>query len=133
MNHYASPAFWSLYNKLPAEIRGLADKTTSYSKPIRDTRRCISNASDHYGPCESAVTIARSATTLTMAFSGSASGRMRTTTSLSANKLYGVPRQGGRRWLWMFSVARERLRDAIGSGKVEAKTASLYAALWGER
>ncbi len=33
----------------------------------------------------------------------------------------------------MFSVVREPLCDAIGSGMVEAKTASLYAALWGER
>jgi hypothetical protein len=33
----------------------------------------------------------------------------------------------------MFSVAREPLSDAIGGGMVEAKTASLYAALWGER
>jgi hypothetical protein len=32
----------------------------------------------------------------------------------------------------MFLVGREPLRDAIGS-TVEAKTASLYAALWGER
>jgi hypothetical protein len=30
-------------------------------------------------------------------------------------------------------VGREPLRDAIGSSTVEAKTASLYAALWGER
>ena len=26
MKHYASPAFWALYNSLPAEVRALADK-----------------------------------------------------------------------------------------------------------
>ena len=26
MKHYASPAFWTLYNNLPAEVRALADK-----------------------------------------------------------------------------------------------------------
>ena len=53
--------------------------------------------------------------------------------ALAPNKLYGVPCQGRARWSPMFSVAREPLCDAIGSRMVEAKTASLYAALWGER
>ena len=26
MKHYASPAFWALYNDLPTEVRALADK-----------------------------------------------------------------------------------------------------------
>lgn len=26
MNHYASPRFWALYEALPSDIRGLADK-----------------------------------------------------------------------------------------------------------
>ena len=32
MRHFASPAFWSLYQALPAEVRELADKNFSFLK-----------------------------------------------------------------------------------------------------
>jgi hypothetical protein len=86
LKHYASPAFWSLYGKLPAEVRALADKNYEILKADRGIRRYISNALGPCGPCESVATIERSVTTLRTEFSGFGSGAMLTTTSLSANK-----------------------------------------------
>jgi hypothetical protein len=39
MRHFASPAFWEAYQRLPASVRAIADKTMRCSKQIPGTRR----------------------------------------------------------------------------------------------
>lgn len=36
MNHYTTPRFWELYNKLPANIKKLADKNFEILKKDKD-------------------------------------------------------------------------------------------------
>jgi hypothetical protein len=86
LKHYASPAFWALYDTLPAEVRALADKNYEI---LKSDERHPSLHFKRIGPLWSVRvvgTIERLATMLTMAFSGSGSVPMRTTASLSANK-----------------------------------------------
>ncbi len=40
MRHFASPAFWQAYGKLPASVRELADKNYALLKENPPIRRC---------------------------------------------------------------------------------------------
>jgi hypothetical protein len=41
LKHFASPAFWSQYRLLPAEVQQLADKRFELMKPNRDILRFV--------------------------------------------------------------------------------------------
>ena len=58
MKHFASPAFWAAYDKLPAHIRELADRITRFSRATRSIPRFISRGSAASGRCESGSDIA---------------------------------------------------------------------------
>jgi hypothetical protein len=59
MRHFASRAFWDAHEKLPEQIRVLADKSTPCSKKIRGIYPCSSKRSDAFGPFASAYAIGR--------------------------------------------------------------------------
>jgi len=41
ISHFASPAYWSLYRRLPTHVRSAADKTLRFFKPIQSILLCI--------------------------------------------------------------------------------------------
>ena len=86
MKHYASPAFWALYNKLPAEVRTLADKNYEL---LKSDERHPSLHFKRIGPLWS-VRVGGHYRALGHDVDDGVQwfwiGTMRTTTSLSANK-----------------------------------------------
>ena len=58
MRHFASPAYWNAYSKLPEPVRELADKNYALLTFDHVTRRYISSESAVSGQCVSDFVIA---------------------------------------------------------------------------
>ena len=58
MNHFASRAFWEAYDKLPEQVRALADKNYALLKTNLGIPRCSLKRSAGFGRCAWACAIA---------------------------------------------------------------------------
>jgi hypothetical protein len=59
MKHFASRAFWEAYDRLPKQVRDLADRNYALLKENPRHRRCNSRESDGFGRCAWVYAIAR--------------------------------------------------------------------------
>lgn len=87
MKHFASPAFWEAYRRLPERIRALADKNYALLKENPTILRYSLRKLDDFGRCVSVSGIVRSPSKPTTIFCGSGLAHMRTMTHWSAEQV----------------------------------------------